>query len=145
MTSIWNEQQLSQVLGLSILLSPPGMRGEHLRYLRTMFGMTQAEMARAMNLKRRPTIAVWESRSTVFGNPGDEMLPRAILLNLFKVKIIDSEFCFLTDRQRQLFDDSLCSFVSWIPEAIRTRPRRSHLKIERRSDHWSAASLPACA
>ena len=39
-----DEQQLLQVLGLALLIKDPGMTGEELRYLRTLYGMTQAEL-----------------------------------------------------------------------------------------------------
>jgi len=147
-TSIWNEQQLSQVLGLFLLLSPPGMRGEHLRYLRNLYGMTQAELAHELNRERRETIADWEGKDRIFNSPAGEIVPRIILLNLFKDKVIDSDYCFLEELHKKVYDKFVCSFVPRVGEEIHRRPQKNvPLKIRRRAadNVWSSTNNFALA
>lgn len=100
-TQVAHEQQLLQLIGLAILLGNEDLRGEDLRYLRTLFGMTQKELAEQLvSGGRRETVAEWEKKSKVFDTKFDEMARRIVLLHLFRTAVLDSEHCLLDDNHR---------------------------------------------
>ena len=117
-SSVSEEQQLLQVLGLILILAPPGMQGEELRYLRTLFGLTQSDFAKALGVPRRATIAEWEAKDRIFATPFTEIAPRLVLLNLFKTHVLESEFCFLADTHRQAYDVFTESYIDRIQEVL---------------------------
>lgn len=139
-TQIHDEQQLLQAIGLFLLLTPPGMKGEHLRYLRTLYGMTQAEMAQVMKGPRRETIADWESKGRIFTDPRDEVFPRLILINLFKEKVVDSEYCFLSSEHLTVYRDYVCSFVGIIASTMHHSQKSKPLKLKHHpgKNAWSS-------
>ncbi len=61
-TTIRNLPQLLQVIGLALVLGGPGLTGQELAYLRSLFEISQGELARATGRGRRETIADWEAR-----------------------------------------------------------------------------------
>ena len=139
-TLVNDEQQLLQVLGLVLLQRPPGMKGEELRYLRTLYGMTQTALMRALNLPRRATVAEWEARDRIFKRSGEESHLRLILLSLFKTQVIDSDHCFLTDASQQDYDGFAQSFVNRIQKMLGEQRRSGGLSIRRRPrrKEWAA-------
>ncbi len=143
-TGINNELQLLDVLGLNIVLSAPGLKGEELRYLRTMFDLTQADLAKAMGLPRRETIAEWEAKSRIFASPAAEVAPRLVLLGLFKTHIFESEFCQLTTNHRRLYDNFTHSIVDRIDDLLQTSETRPHYSARRvsKNKEWIAESVP---
>jgi transcriptional regulator with XRE-family HTH domain len=116
------------------------MKGEELRYLRTLYGMTQTALMRALNLPRRATVAEWEARDRIFKRSGEESHLRLILLSLFKTQVIDSDHCFLTDAGQQDYDRFAQSFVDRIQKMLGEQRRSGGLSIRRRPrrKEWSA-------
>ena len=110
-TLVHNEQQLLQVLGVILLFGPPGMKGEELRYLRTVFGISQGEFAEELGLSRRETIAEWEARPRIFAHPHEEIGLRVILLDLYRRYVIESEYCFLEPDQVAAFEAFVAGFA----------------------------------
>jgi transcriptional regulator with XRE-family HTH domain len=143
-TGINNELQLLDVLGLNIVLSAPGLKGEELRYLRTMFDLTQADLAKAMGLPRRETIAEWEAKDRIFAAPSAEVAPRLVLLGLFKTHVFESEFCQLTTNHRRLYDEFTHSIVDRIDDLLQTTETRPHYSARRVSKNreWLAEPVP---
>lgn len=133
-TVVRDEQQLLQVLGLMIVVGPPGLRGEELRFLRALCGLTQAALAAALKMPRRETIAEWEGRERVFRGAGEEVFPRLVLLKLYHDRVIRSDHCFLGKVHRDEFLSFSASFADRIldllerereplPLSVRHRPR----------------------
>ena len=112
-TTVLQEAQLQQVLGMAIVLGGAGITGEQLRYLRKLFDLTQDELAQAIGKGRRETVAEWESReqARLFRVPYDELGLRVVLISLFHARIMQSEFCCLSSRHRSAFDHAAGAFV----------------------------------
>ncbi len=144
-TLVEDEQQLLQVLGLGLLLGPPGMRGEELRYLRTLYGMTQLDLARALGQSRRETVADWEARDRIFRRPSEETTLRMALINLFRDSVIASEYCFLADEHRRLYSSLVTTFVDRIQEMLAAQPNVGSFRVRRRPRKrlWSAEVVAA--
>lgn len=112
-TTVLQEAQLQQVLGMAIVLGGAGITGEQLRYLRKLFDLTQDELAQAIGKGRRETVAEWVSReqARLFRVPYDELGLRVVLISLFHARIVQSEFCCLSSRHRSAFDHAAAAFV----------------------------------
>jgi transcriptional regulator with XRE-family HTH domain len=139
-TTIRNEQQLIQVIGLMLLVSPPGMKGQELRFLRTLYGMTQAELATALNDPRRETISDWEAkRQRIFKEPSKEILLRLVLLHLFKERVIGGDHCFLEKLHRDMYSRFTRSFVARVPELLASERKPAELSVRHRPGEkiWS--------
>jgi len=138
-TVIRQEQQLTQVIGISILVNGPGITGEQVRYLRTLFGSTQKDFADAIG-KRRPTIAEWEAKGIkpVFGKPFDEIGLRLFLMHQFTDKVLESDYCFLSVQQEKEFSDFAGSFVENLQKILdkNKRPKKITINRPRRSQNW---------
>ena len=141
-TVVRDEQQLLQVIGLGLLLRSPGMSGEELRYLRALFNLTQAELAEALDLPRRETIADWEAKDRVFALPRDEITPRLMLLHLFRTQVIESNHCFLLPPHVKIYDDFVKSFVDNVWKMLKGHEKRStkgfNLRLQPRKKQWSS-------
>lgn len=137
-TTVRDEQQLLQSLGLILLQQPPGMTGEELRYLRRLFGMTQAEMADALELPRRATVADWERKERIFANSRDEITPRVFLIELFRRKVIESDHCFLLPPHVAQFESFAQSFVPFATQELRREavPRAGFNVRLKRQEEW---------
>lgn len=61
--TIPNINQLHEAIAKSILTRPNGMSGQELKFLRTLMGMTQAELAKIVN-RDTQTIGRWERNET---------------------------------------------------------------------------------
>jgi DNA-binding transcriptional regulator YiaG len=110
-TLVHNEQQLLQALGVILLLGPLDMKGEELRYLRSIFGISQATLASEIGLTRRETVAEWESRSRIFSHLHEEIGLRVLLIGLFRRYVIESDHCFLAPEQMVAFARSVAAFA----------------------------------
>jgi transcriptional regulator with XRE-family HTH domain len=124
------------VIGLAILLDPEDLRGEDLRYLRTLFGMTQKELAeKLVSGGRRETVAEWEKKKKAFDNKFDELARRIVLLHLFRSEVLNSSDCFLDENHRERIQkyssrlvDDILDLMKPIPKAkkavfLRHRPK----------------------
>lgn len=110
-TLVHDEQQLLQVVGLILLLGPLGLKGGELRYLRALFGISQATLASEIGLSRRETVAEWESRSRIFSHRHEEIGLRVLLVELFRRHIVESEYCFLAPEQLAAFTTFVAGFA----------------------------------
>jgi DNA-binding transcriptional regulator YiaG len=141
-TTILQEAQLLQVLGMSIVLGAPGITGEQVRYLRKLFEMTQDEFARALGKARRETVAEWESLETgrLFKTPYEELGLRVILMALFGARVLASEYCCLSTRHRAAFAIASSRFVERALTLVSAADRRAPMEMRRpsRSRDWSA-------
>lgn len=139
-TRIAHEQQLLQLIGLAILLDNKDLRGEDLRYLRTLFGMTQKELAdKLVSGGRRETVAEWEKKRKVFETKFDEMARRIVLLHLFRTEVLESDHCLLDDNHRGRVLEYSSRLVDDILELVKPmrKPRQAvFLKHRPRLREW---------
>lgn len=141
-STIRNEAQLLQCLGLMIILSGPGLTGEELGYLRSLYEMSQEDLATAIGRSRRETIADWEARGTqpVFRAPFDELNLRVVLMSLFQTKVVESKWCCLAPRHLDQFHAARRDFIARVDQMLTPRephgPRR--LKRVKSSGEWAA-------
>lgn len=139
---IYNEVQLMDYLGLVILLSGPGLTGEEIAYLRSLYRMSQEDLATAIGRSRRETIADWEARGTqpVFRAPFDELNLRVVLMSLFQKKVVESKWCCLAPRHLDQFHAARRDFISRVDEML--TPREPHgprsLRRIKSSGEWAA-------
>jgi DNA-binding transcriptional regulator YiaG len=82
--AIQGEQQLLQVIALFLIEKRHFLSGQEVRFIRKVCEITQTELARAMHLNRRETIAEWESDAVPRRSLASEFLLRAVLLETFK-------------------------------------------------------------
>jgi len=134
-TMIPQEQQLLQVIGLSLLDTQPGMSGEQLRYLRTLFEMSQADFAREMGKGRRETISEWERLDRIHSDADDELVLRLRLLDLYRRRVIESDHCFLADPHKERFLKMVETFVERgmkMLNSAQRRKKRPPVEVKRR-------------
>jgi DNA-binding transcriptional regulator YiaG len=142
-TLVSDEQQLLQVLAVGLLTGPPGMKGEELRYLRTVFGISQAALAKELGLSRRETIAEWEAKPRIFAHPHEEIGLRALLLGLCRRYVIESEYCFLEPDQVAAFETFVAGFAGYAARLLHSdrdgRVAMARFGVMRpgRSGRWS--------
>ncbi len=142
-TRIIMEQQLLQLIGLALLINAGDMRGEDLRYLRRMFGMTQKELATQIGTGRRETVAEWEARERAFDTKFDEMGRRLVLLHLFRSEVLDSDHNFLDDAHRDLVEkymDNLLDDIVKLTKPAPTVKKTVTLKHRPRLQEWDLAT-----
>lgn len=141
-TVVAQEQQLIQVVGLSILTDGPGITGDQVRFLRTLFELTQQEFANAIG-KRRATIAEWEAkgRECVFRKPFDEIGLRMFLMHEFTEKVIESDHCHLSSSQVKFYSDFVGSFLPDLQKLLdeHRKPKEIAVKRPRRSRSWQTS------
>ena len=146
-TLVEDEQQLLQVLGLGLLLGPPGMRGEELRYLRTLYG----DDATGPGASARTVPPRDRGR---FGKPGigssgaqaRRQPSWMALINLFRDSVIASEYCFLADEHRRLYSEPRTRPLSTdIQEMLAAQPNVGSFRVRRRPRKrlWSAEVVAA--
>ena len=97
---IWvqEEEQLLQVIAVTLLGKPFGLAGREMQYLRRECDLTQAELAKRLRLKRRETVAEREG-GTIEMTPESEFWFRAVILKSFREYLSedDGANCFLTN------------------------------------------------
>lgn len=131
-TLVQREQQLLQVIGLGLLERPPGMTGEELRYLRTLFNMTQSEFAKATRQRRHATISDWERSKRVTQRIEFEIFLRLILLDLFREHVIESDRCFLEKPHLKRYRKLVDSFVEHGMKMLGPKSKRRRVQIRHR-------------
>jgi transcriptional regulator with XRE-family HTH domain len=123
-TSITKEQELLQLIGLVLVTSPPGMTGEHLRFLRGLFNMTQGQVIEAMGKNRRETVAELEKKEgRLYRSPDRELALRLALLGLFKSRVIDSDHYFLTEKETGRFQEFCTNIALHVSEILAEKPQ----------------------
>lgn len=135
LTTIRNLPQLLQVIGLTLVLSGPGLTGQELTYLRSLFEMPQGALARATGRGRRETIADWEGRGPerIFRSAFDEIGLRVILMSLYRSRVVQSQWCCLPARDRARFEAAATSFISRVDELLASTAGHGPLEIKRAS------------
>lgn len=146
-TVVRDEQQLLQVLGMMLVLRPSGMTGQELRYLRGLYEMTQAELASALGVPRRETIAEWERKGRIFAVARDEITPRLGLLHLFRERVLESDHCALLEPHVEAYEEFAASFVEYAGAVLGGHERPSgpagfNVRLKQRK-RWSADLVPA--
>lgn len=147
-TTILQEAQLLQVLGMAIVLGGPGITGEQLRYLRKLFEMTQDELSRSIGKGRRETVAEWEAREQkrLFKTPYEELSLRVILMSLFIARVVNSEFCCLSLQHKTEYANAAVRFVERASQMVKDRDKACSIEVRRnnlRTD-WAMTSCLAC-
>lgn len=148
-TTVLQEAQLQQVLGMAIVLGGAGLTGEQLRYLRKLFDLTQDELAQAIGKGRRETVAEWESReqARLFRVAYDELGLRVVLISIFRARIVQSEFCCLSSRHKSDFGHAAAAFVELAaPFARQANCPTPGLRVRRRGPlaDWDPAPGISC-
>jgi len=140
-TEIVQEQQLLQVIGLSLLTRGPGLTGDQVRYLRNLVGSTQQAFAEAIG-KRRATIAEREAKGChyVFPKPFDGIGLRVFLMHEFTEHVIESESCLLSARQGKAFIEYAARLVNDREKLLCRRGQAVGITVNRsgRSRSWQA-------
>lgn len=140
-TRVEKEPQLLEVLGLMVLGRPGALKGEELRYLRALFGMTQAEMASALGISRRATIAGYEAQARVFKGKMDEIGLRVLLIGLFRKQIIEAEFSSLSDLHRKQFRSLENSFTAKAHALVDEKRKHFSVKMQSPAKGWATEPL----
>jgi DNA-binding transcriptional regulator YiaG len=147
-TTILQEAQLLQVLGMAIVTGKPGLTGEQLRYLRKLFEMTQGELADSLGKGRRETVAEWEAmgRKRLFKTPYEEIGLRAVLMSLFAARVLESEFNCLSPQHKAEYANAAGTFVERVSTLLAERGTNKSIEIRRQSRRadWSATHCSAC-
>lgn len=147
-TTVLQEAQLQQVLGMAVVLGGPGITGEQLRFLRKLFEMTQDELAQAIGKGRRETVAEWEAheRKRLFAKPYEELSLRVILMSLFYARVVKSEFCCLSMQHKAEFANAAAKFVEHASQLVAEREQPPTLRIRRQNlrTDWAAAPCVTC-
>jgi DNA-binding XRE family transcriptional regulator/predicted RNA-binding Zn-ribbon protein involved in translation (DUF1610 family) len=139
-TLIHNEVQLSQIIGMTILMNTKSLSGEEVRYLRTLCGMTQKEISEMINM-RRPTVSDWERRGTkkAFSLGIEEIGFRLFFFRMFSEKVIESEYCALSPKQIGHFSKFVSEIVEKVEAFLGGRGVQTKITVCRhgRSKNWS--------
>jgi len=143
-TTILQEAQLLQVLGMAIVMGRPGITGEQLRYLRKLFEMTQDELAQSLGKGRRETVAEWEAmgRKRLFKSPYEEIGLRASVMSLFMARVLESEFNCLSLQHKAEYANAVSTFVERTSNLMTERDRNKPIEIRRQSrrSDWSTTT-----
>ena len=146
-TTIRNLPQLLQVIGLALVLGGPGLTGQELAYLRSLFEISQGELARATGRGRRETIADWEARGVapIFRTAFEELSLRVVLLSLFRSHVAGSKWCCLSARQLAQFEEATASFVVRVEDILATPAGHGPLELRRTSStgEWRPSTSKA--
>lgn len=135
---IEKEWQLLQVIAVALLMSPRGMTGSELRFIRGACRMTQAKLASALGISRRETIAVREAREELGLTLAEEIGLRLVLIRGFLARLKEPGGSLLSRDQRKQFTAFANSFVDFAGSMSRI-PARGNPRLEASllSDDWS--------
>lgn len=140
-TTIHDELQLMQVIGMSILTCETPFTGEEIRYLRTLFEMTQGDLAMEAGV-RRATVAEWEGKKarTIAKDPMSELGLRMVLLHQFYERVVESDYCALTEKHLDRLSGFAGSVVVRAKSMIKEKRQHKPLSIKRstRKKDWVA-------
>lgn len=84
MTEIPEAQKLYQAVALARVMLPVQLTGKEVRYLRTVFDMTQPEFAEATGFDCAETISRWEKGVRGVGGYAEKLLRYAVFARLHK-------------------------------------------------------------
>lgn len=104
------EQQLLQVIALSLLWKPVPLSGTEWRYLRKACGLTQEQAQRGLGRARRGTISDWERKRPGIDLP-TEIGARLFYLDAFESRLDQPEQCFLDQVHREQLAAMRASFA----------------------------------
>ncbi len=141
---IEEEQQLLQVIAISVLQKPAPLTGPEIRFLRAEADITQTQLAGFLKT-RQPTISDWErSRRPPIGDLAKELGCRLVLLSAFW------DFLKENPERKQLHDShvkQLQDFSQLLVKSAREFLHQTRLKKQVRvrmdRDQWEAQPLAA--
>jgi len=84
MTEIPEARQLYSAVALARVMLPVQLAGQDIRFLRSVFDMTQPEFAEAIGLDSAETISRWESGARGVGREADKLVRYAVYARLRK-------------------------------------------------------------
>ncbi len=92
--AIPREQQLLQVIALSVLWKPAPLLGAEWKFVRKACGLTQEQAQIGLRRSRRGTISDWERKRPAIDLP-TEIGARLFYLHAFEKRVARPEQCFL--------------------------------------------------
>lgn len=132
LVKIEKEEQLLQVIAKAILMSPPGMTGSEMRFVRGVIGLTQELMADALRV-RRATVSERESRVEALSF-ADELGLRLILLRKFMAFLLTPGNNRLVAEQMKELTRFSSTFIEFADQTTRKLSRRLEAELEQ--DDW---------
>ena len=131
--TVTREEQLLQVLALSLLRKPLGsLGGAEMRYLRKVCGLTQQGLANMLHV-RRATVADRERGRSTLAAEG-EFVFRAVVLETFSQRMREKGVSHLDRHHRQELKDLRAGFPR-LPLQESRRPRKA-TRIPRTDGSW---------
>jgi len=131
--AIQGEAQLLQVIALSLFMRKGFLSGKEIKYAREACDLTQAELAKVMQLNRRETIAEWESEKSPRRDVAAEFLLRAVLVEEFKLALETKVPNHLSPSHFKLlhaFQEAFVEAYKLIPQTER-KNRREEIQVRR--------------
>lgn len=140
---IEKEWQLLQVVALRLLMKQGPLTGPEMRFVRSACEMSQAELAKALKLGRRPTVSEREAKEKPGLTFAEELGLRLILLQAFRHYVDGVGRNFLTSEHRKTLDEFTDSFArSAIQYAERGQLEKLTAELDPRRELWR---LPGAA
>lgn len=131
-TQVQNEGQLLQVIAMRLLRKPAPLSGAEMRFLRKECHLTQAELAKLLQVARE-TIAMREAGRGITRE--SDFLLRAVILETLWSLLQDEAQRYLSTRQMAELNAFRCSFTERLLEARkRTTPRALSLTLR---EEWT--------
>jgi DNA-binding XRE family transcriptional regulator len=142
-TLVMNQLQLLESIALAIVIGRQSMTGEQLTCVRKLCGLTQKDVAGAIGLTRRETVAEWEANGpqAIFARACDELPLRVALLAAFERWVRASDECLLSGAERQRLAEHLGDFARHASRFLRYRHGAGAMQAEGRGaeDGWCVA------
>lgn len=127
---IQKEAQLLQVIALGLLMKSSQLTGDEMRFLRGACGATQAQVARALKV-RRETVSEREAKDNPKLSLADEMWFRLKAIGLFDEMLNTPGRCHLGKKHIETFRNFVSSYcdqvIKWA-DGIKKQPMRIHLE-----------------
>jgi len=131
---IEQEQQLLQVIALMLLMKPGHLTGPEMRFLRRGIELSQAELAKALDV-RRATIAERESKKNPALRADGEFFSRIVLLKSFLEYIKQEGNDHLSPMHWQILN-RFCDHILKLTERVLQGRQRKTLQIRQVANGW---------
>ena len=132
--AVKKEPQLLQVIAMGLLMRASRLRGPELKYLRQACELTQADLAKRLDV-RRATVADWEAGDVENVDKARMLHLRMVLLGEFRQFVGDPANRLLSDAHIKELDDFAGSFMTAFERYFR-RPRRVSVVVKNTNDDW---------
>jgi putative transcriptional regulator len=132
------EQQLLQVIALALLMKPGHLTGRELRYLRREMELSQADLAKALGV-RRETVAERESKKDPALKADSEFYSRVVLLKSFLEYLHTEGNDHLGPRHREGLS-RFCDDLLKLTERVQSQRQKTLLHIRQVADDWRPES-----